>query len=323
MTDQRRVAVLGTLALATGFFAASPSMMPARAQGTGGASSAASVRPDEVVFTIGDRKLTASEFEAVLASLPPQYQALGKKGFANEYASLLTLVMEAEKQQLDQTDQFRRMMEFNRQVLLAQLIMSKLAEQYGTVGPEEVNYFYQTHQQDFEQAKVTGIYIPFGVPAARSSSAARTASAMPQLTEQQAMNKALQLRARIQSGQNMQEMAKIESQHPTASKGGDFGYIGRNAQGGPLPQNLVTAIFALQPSRVSAPLKDRSGFFIFKMEDKRVQPLEEIRETISAILGREKLGRHVEVLKEGYPITLNPAYFTETAGAPPASPPAR
>jgi peptidyl-prolyl cis-trans isomerase C len=273
-----------------------------------------------VVLTVGDRKFTAAEFESLLSGLPPQYQALGRKGFAGEYANLLSLVMEGEKRQLDQSDEFRRMLDFNRQVLLAQLVMSKLAEQYGSVGPEEVNYFYQTHQQDFEQAKVTGIFVPFAAPGG-SSSGTRTTSAMPQLTEQQAMTKALQLRARIQSGQDMAALAKTESQHPTAAKGGDFGYIARNAQGGPLPQGLVTAIFALQPTRVSAPLREGNGLFLFRMEEKRIQPLEELQAQIQAILGREKLGRHLEVLKESYPVTLHPGYFAEApAAAPPAQP---
>ena len=284
------------------------------------------VGPDEVVLSVGERKITAAEFDAMLKALPPDFQAVlaafGKKGFAEQIANLLSLAMEAQKQNLDQTPEFDRMVELNRQVLLAQLMTARITQQYGAVGPEEVNYFYQTHQQDFEQAKVTGIYIPFGAPGG-ASSAPRTASAMPQLTEQQAMTKALQLRARIQSGQSMTELAKIESQHPTAAKGGDFGYISRNAQGGPLPPNLVTAIVALQATRVSAPLKSGNGFFLFRMESKRIQPLEELQPQIQAILGREKLNRHIEIIKQNYPITLHPGYFTEAEPPSDSAPPAR
>jgi hypothetical protein len=319
MMDKGRMAVLGTLTLISGFFVAMSFPTSVRAQAPAATAAAGTVSPAEVVFSIGDRKFTAAEFDAMFALLPPQYQSLGKKGFADEFAALLGLVIEAEQQQLDQSDQFRRMVDFNRHALLAQLMMGKLAEQYGSVGPEEVSYFYQTHQQDFEQAKVTGIYIPFGSPTG-SASGTRTASAMPQLTEQQAMNKAMQLRMRIQSGQNMAEIAKAESEHPTASKGGDFGYVNRNAQGGPLPPNLVSAIFTLQTSRVSAPIKDRSGYFIFRMEEKRIQPLEELQSQIQAILGREKLSRRLEVVKQNHPATLHPGYF---ADAPAATPPAR
>ena len=285
----------------------------------------AMVSPDEVVLTVGDRKFTAAEFEKIVSGLPPQFRAtlasLGKKGFAEQFANLSSLAMEGEKSQLDQTAEFQQMMDFDRRVLLAQLMMNQLASQSGAVGPEEVSYYYQTHQQDFEQIKLTGIYIPFAPPSSASKGTAQTLSAAPAYTEQRAQRKALELRARIQSGQNMAALAKTESEHPTASKGGDFGYLGRNQT--TLPAPIANAIFTLQPRQVSAPLKDRFGYFIFRVEDKRIQALEEIQQAIQASLGIQKMNRRLETLKESYPVELNPNYFSDAPAASPSAPSAR
>jgi PPIC-type PPIASE domain len=288
-----------------------------------GAPNSMDVKPDEVVLTIGDKTFTAAEFEKIISALPPQFQAtlasLGKKGFAEQFGSLMGLAMEGEKRQLDQGEAFQQMLEFERRVLLAQVTMNAVATESSTVGAEEVSYYYQTHSQDFEQVRVTGIYVSFAPPSRSSHGGVQTFSAIPAYTEQQAERKALELRVRIQSGQDMATLAKTESDHPTAAKGGDFGYLGRNQT--QLPAKIVAAIFSLQPHQITPPLKQGSGFFIFRVEDKRVQPLEEVQQSIQASLGIQKMNRKLEILKESYPVELNPNYFTdapETSPAPPA-----
>jgi hypothetical protein len=281
-------------------------------------ASAQSVNPEEVVLTVGETKITAAEFEQIVSALPPQFRAmmatLGKKGFAEQFGNLLGLALEGEKRQLDQTEEFRRMMEFDRKVLLAQVTMNNVATTVGPASPEEVGYYYESHQQEFEQVRVTGILVSFAPP---RSTAGAASLPRPQLTEQQAQRKALELRARINAGVDMAGLAKTESSHPTASKGGDFGFLGRGQT--TLPAEMTNAIFALQANRVSAPIRDRLGFFLFRAEDKRVQPLEEVQQGIRASLSMEKLNSHLERLRAAYPVTLNSTYFPATQPAAPAA----
>jgi len=269
------------------------------------------------VLTVGETKITAAEFEHIVSALPPQFRAmmatLGKKGFAEQFGNLLGLALEGEKRQLDQTEEFRRMMEFERKVLLAQVTMSNVAITVGPASPEEVGYYYESHQQEFEQVKVTGILIPF----APRRSPGQASTQRPLLTEQEAQRKALELRAKINARVDMAELAKTESAHPTASKGGDFGFLGRGQT--TLPAEMTNAIFTLQQNRVSAPIRDRLGFFLFRVEDKRVQPLEEIQQGIRASLSMDKLNSHLERLRAAYPVTLNSTYFPATQPAAPAA----
>jgi peptidyl-prolyl cis-trans isomerase C len=296
--------------------------MFAQAPAPADAPTAASVGPNDVVLQIGDKSFTAAEFEKIMTALPPQFRAtlpqLGKKGFAEQFANLYGLSLEGEKRKLDQTDEFQRMMEFDRHVLLAQLAMNAVAAESGPVGDEEVSYYYQTHSQDFEQFKVTGIYIPFSTRSSSPTDFPQTISAKPEYTEQEAQRKALEMRARVQSGQNMASLAKLVSQHPTAAKGGDFGYLGHDQK--VLDAKIANAIFALQPHQVSAPLKDKSGYYVFRVEEKRVQPLEEVEPVIQTSLSIQKMNRRLEAVRDGYTVTLNPNYFSDAPAASPSAP---
>lgn len=231
---------------------AAPSGAPAAAPVTGPA-----VGPDEVVLTIGEVKITAAEFEKVMAALPPQFagtvNSMGKRGFAEQYANLRGMAMEGEKRQIDQRENFQRMMAFQRMLSLAQMTLNELANIGTIIRPEEITGYYQSHQSEFEQAKLRGIFIPFqagAAPAANSPpEAGQPGSPNVPLTESQARAKAESLMNRIRSGEDMATLAKTESAHSSASQGGDFGYVGRSQ----FAPAISTAVFSLELNQVSEP----------------------------------------------------------------------
>jgi len=79
---------------------------------------------------------------------------------------------------------------------------------------------------------------------------------------------------------------------------------------------IVNAIFALQPSRLSQPVKDTSGYYLFMVEQKRIQPMEEVRAMIESHLRQEKLSQVIGNLTKDTVIELNPKFFGTTAGGP-------
>lgn len=301
--------------------AASPSAPPAQTP----------VAPDEVVMTVGDLKITAAEFEALTRSLPPDaagaLASMGKKGFAERYANLVGLAQEGEKRKVDQSPAFRQMIAFQRMMLLGQLTLNNIVMTLGAVSPEEISYYYTAHQPEFQQLKLRGIYIPFSTepepakdsaaPAGESKAKQPAAKpAKPQLTEAEAKAKAEALRQRIRDGESMEAVAKKESDHPSAASGGDLGWVHHN-QFAPQIDNVV---FALEQDQVSIPVKDRFGYFIFKLEGKRAQPLEEAKTIIENGLRQQKLGEALAKVQADYPVTYNPGFFNEPAPARPATP---
>jgi len=123
------------------------------------------VGPDEVVMTVGDTKVTKKEFEEITQSLPPEAASalttMGKRGFAENYANLVSFAKEGEKQKINESPAFKRMAEFQRMMLLARLTVNQILVNMGPPSDNEVSYFYTSHQQDFQQVKLRGIYIPF------------------------------------------------------------------------------------------------------------------------------------------------------------------
>ncbi len=274
------------------------------------------VAPDEGVRTSGDHKFTAAQFDQILQDLPAQYQAtmisIGKKQFASQYANLLSLSIEAEERHLDQTEEFRHMVDFDRKMLLAQLVMNDLARVAGAVSADEVREYYDSHPEQYSQVHVRGIYVPFSVatpsdPGARPPLGTQPETTKPQLTEQEAQTKIQDLRRRVESGEDMAALAKAESDHPTASAGGDFGFLMR----GQLAPELTDTIFSLAPGQLSEPVRDRFGFFLLRVEEKRVQPLLEVQAAIQTNLSNLKLQASMQKLQQSYAVTLNPRYFPD------------
>ena len=279
--------------------------------------------PDEVVLTVGDSKVTAAQFDLLLRSLPPDaaqaLASMGKRGFAERYVNLLTLAKEGEKRKVDQSQAFQQMASFQRLMLLGQLTLNDIVTTMGEISGDEVSYYYTSHQNEFQQVSLRGIYVPFepqvaaATPAPAKAPPAKTAK--PKLTEAEARYKANSLKLRVEAGEKFADLAKKESDHPTAAKGGDFGWVRRN-QFSPQIDNVI---FALDINQVSVPVKDRFGYFIFEVEQKRNQPLDEIKPAIENALRQQKLGDALGKVQAQYAVEYNPRYFVESA--PPVTPP--
>jgi len=123
------------------------------------------------------------------------------------------------------------------------------------------------------------------------------------------------VKCRNLAGEKMADLAKKESDHPTAAKGGDFGWV-RRSQFAPQIDNVI---FALDKGQVSVPVKDRFGYFVFQVDDKRNQPLDEVKPAIENALRQQKLGDALGEVQKQYAVDYNPRYFVESA--PPVTPP--
>ena len=296
-------------------------------QATAPSSGTISVAPNEVVLRVGNFSLTAAEFERVVQALPPQFastlQNTGADVFVQQYVSMLVLAQEGQRRKLDQGERFEQTVAFDRLFLLSQLAANALAESLKAVTQDDVNYHYSSRKADFEQAKVRGIFVPFETGSSGSGASITPPPVLPtggtlwqRYTEGQALAKARSIEQRIRAGESMEKIARQESQHPTASAGGDFGYVRRDQFG----TRIVNAIFALQPSRLSQPVKDTSGYYLFMVEQKRIQPMEEVRAMIESHLRQEKLSQVIGNLTKDTVIELNPKFFGTTAGGPGQAP---
>jgi peptidyl-prolyl cis-trans isomerase SurA len=101
----------------------------------------------------------------------------------------------------------------------------------------------------------------------------------PTQTEDEARKKLLDLKAKIEAKQaSFEDLARQNSQDSYASKGGDMGWV----EPGDIPDELATAMNALQPGQISAPVKTPFGLHIVQVVERKTQDSSKDKERATA-----------------------------------------
>ena len=165
----------------------------------------------------------------------------------------------------------------------ALVITPKTLAQKQEVSSEEVKAYYEDHQQEFtrpEQVKASHILI-------------RVADNATKEEEAKARQKIEEVAKRLEQGADFAQVAEEVSEGPSAERGGDLGWFGRNS----MVQEFEEAAFALQPGEISQPVRTQFGYHLIQVNDRReagVQPLDQVREDIQNRLAREKAMQELE-----------------------------
>jgi peptidyl-prolyl cis-trans isomerase D len=191
------------------------------------------------------------------------------------------------------------------QVRLEYLVLDANALASGeTVSEDELRRVYESEQARFgqpERRKVRHILLP--VP-----QDADEAQAQAVLEEIQAV------RERIQGGEPFEEVAKAVSKDPgSASNGGSLGEI----EQGMMDPVFDQAAFGLAAGELSEPVRSRFGYHLIEVQEiapARIKPFEEIRESLTQELARQKaeslfydLGERLANVVYENPDSLKPA----------------
>jgi parvulin-like peptidyl-prolyl isomerase len=116
----------------------------------------------------------------------------------------------------------------------------------------------------------------------------------PQGTERDALRRqAEELRGRLLKGESFEMLAAQYSQGPTASAGGDIGYVER---GQTLPE-LEEAAFRMAVGEISPVIELAQGLYLLKVVDKKgkgLKPFSEVRQEIVMKIEDEKMGQRFD-----------------------------
>jgi peptidyl-prolyl cis-trans isomerase SurA len=116
-------------------------------------------------------------------------------------------------------------------------------------------------------------------------------SASPEAVEA-AHQKALALAGEARKpGVDFAELAKKESQGPSAKDGGDLGFFSR----GTMVPEFDKVAFSLQPGQVSEPVRTQFGWHVIKVVERRaaeVKPFDEVKAKLQETLGREQMAKY-------------------------------
>ncbi len=185
-----------------------------------GPEAVAAKDPSRVVGTINGKQITAKQ-AADLLKLVPENQRKSAPNLQTLFEPLYLvsdLADQAAKQGLDQQSPVKEQIKLDRDNILAQAFMSKMAQAGGPAA--DAKSYYDSHQDEFDIAKLSGIVIAFNPPGTPSNSTGVSRS------EQDAHDKADALEKKIKAGTDVATLARTDSDNQqSAAKGGDLGSL--------------------------------------------------------------------------------------------------
>lgn len=162
---------------------------------------------------------------------------------------------------------------YRENIMMGKLVNHEVREKV-VVTPSEIEAYYKEHSEELKApaaVHLRGIMLRFD----------------GQNDEAAVRQKADDIIRLIKEGRDFGELAKLYSQGLKAEEGGELGFVEK----GQMRENFDKVIFNMKDGEVSAPLKADTGYFIFKVEEKResyTRSLSEAREDIENIIFREK-----------------------------------
>jgi hypothetical protein len=206
---------------------------------------------------------------------------------------------------------------------------------YYQVSEQQINDFYQKNQSRWQQAKIKAIFLGFktGAPppgdrkdiAGAARGALEGAHPANQRSEDEARMLAGDLVKRLRGGADFGQLVEQYSDDPSSkSSGGEFSAIKAIS---PFPEDLKKAIFALNNGDISEPIRQPTGYYVMRMDEKSVQPLNDVREPIVQEIRETHLKDWLTDINTRFtPVIKNPQFFSQPQlylqpGAPTLAPP--
>ena len=238
-------------------------------------------------------------------------------------ASIDDLEKEAQKQGVSYED-------FKEQIRVGAVTQQVIGQEVGAklhISNEDVQDWYNKHQKELEGPEEVGLSeIMISTQPARQNVEDKDKPATAQdkpLPEDPAKvaegeAKAKGLLEQLRKGAKFDELAKKNSDGPTASQGGGLG----NFKRGELAKDLEEKTFSLKPGETTDVIRTKQGFIILKVTGHRqagVPPVKEISERIREAIYSERLEpaarAYLTKLREQAYIDIKPG-FTDSGASP-------
>ncbi|HLK17588.1 MAG TPA: peptidylprolyl isomerase [Bryobacteraceae bacterium] len=268
------------------------------------AKPAVTVAPDAVVVTVGTEKITRAKFEEILAALAENGRAAttpaAKRQVADQVGEIMGLAQEARKRKVDQAPGIQQMVTIQTDQVLANALAKRVASEL-TIDEAALKAYYDAHVADFEQAKASHILIRF------KGSRVPLKPDQKELTEDEALAKAQEIRKKLLAGGDFAAIAKAESDDPgSGAEGGSLGPAGpRGRFVGPFDQ----AVFSLPVGQISEPVKTPFGYHIIRVDERKAKSFAEARPDVEKKVKPEMVRAAMEKIHKETPVTLDDSYF--------------
>jgi parvulin-like peptidyl-prolyl isomerase len=261
------------------------------------------VPPDRVVVTVGDLTITAAQFDQIIEALPEQYRSVargsGRKQFADNIVRIEVLAQEGKRRKLDETSLYRTQSTFQDANILANMTYEEIGKNI-KLDEADVRKYYEAHKAEFEKVRARHILIRV------KGSPSPVRPGQKDLSEEEALAKAQDLRKRIQAGEDFAQLARQESDDTgSGANGGDLGSFHH----GQMVPSFEEAAFALEPGALSEPVKSPFGYHVIKVESKESKSFEDVRPELERRMRPEQAQKTLEELQKKSQVVLDPDFF--------------
>jgi peptidyl-prolyl cis-trans isomerase C len=267
------------------------------------------IPPDRVVIQVGDLKLTSGQVSQILDAYPENQRVFangpGRAQFIDQVVRVLLLSEEGRRRKLTETEAYKNQLMYSAAGILASNTDQDIKRKIS--GDEaSLRAYYEAHKSEYEQIHARHILIRM------QGSLVNLAPGQKELTDAEALAKALEIRQKILQGADFADLARTDSDDMgSSSKGGDLGFLKR----GQTVPSFEDAAFALPTGQLSQPVKTPYGYHLIKVEERKpTRTFEELRPEIERTLGNEASRKFVEDLKAKTKVAIDPD-FSETPKA--------
>jgi peptidyl-prolyl cis-trans isomerase C len=217
-----------------------------------------------------DLALAEEELGPSLAQMDP---ATKKENVLAFLIDMKIVAKAAEDKKVENNDDFKKRLAFTRNRLLMDSLLA--AEGKAATTDEAMKKVYEEASKQIageQEVHARHILVP---------------------TEEEAKAVAEELK----KGADFAELAKTKSKDPGASDGGDLGFFTKDQM---VPEFSAVA-FALEPNKISDPVKSQFGWHIIKVEEKRnrqAPAFEQVKAQIETYVARKAQAEYVAKLRE-------------------------
>ena len=261
------------------------------------------VPADQVILSVGSEKLTAGEFARIIDTLPENVRGRargeGRRQLAEELIKIKLLVQQARKEKVDQDPQYNFQKAFQIDNLLAGFFINSYLRN-SKMDEGELHKYYDAHKAEYERVKAKHILIRM------QGSPVPLKAGQKDLSDAEALAKALEIRKKLLGGANLAELAKQESDDAgSGANGGDLGAFGHGQMVPPFDQ----AAFSLPVGQLSEPVKTQFGYHIIKVEERTAKTFAEMRPEIEKRLRPDMAEKFIASLRQQIGVTVDESYF--------------
>jgi peptidyl-prolyl cis-trans isomerase C len=269
---------------------------------------------NKVVLTVGTETLTVGQYEQLVESLPEQYRASargpGKRQMLEQLITLKAMAQEARKRKLDQDPGYQAQLAFQAENILAGILFRDLSANL-KIEDADLHKAYDEHKSDYERVKARHILIRM------KGSAVPLGKGKTELSDEEALAKANDLRAKILAGADFSTLAKAESDDAgSGANGGDLNFFSHGQMVAPFDK----AAFALPVGQISEPVKSQFGYHLIIVDKHETRSFDDVKPELEKKLRPELAKKAVENVRKQTKVEVDDSFFGPAPSTAPAKP---